>query len=132
MCFSLSQTRLYRTMRLSGTLLQILVYALATAVLGACYGVAKANGHLSTWPGLPPISALGDDYPEHIIFAVGFSLISVGLSLVTFLRHAQIESKMPRNVCNNFFFTAILLFFPPLIVAAAIPTQAWGPGETQM
>ncbi len=102
------------------------MYALAIAVLVACFAVAKADGHLATWPGLPPISALGDAYPEHIIFACGFALISMGLALVAFVRHAQIESKLRFDVCNNIFFVAILLFFVPLVVAGAIPTRAWG------
>lgn len=109
------------------------MYVAGIVTLVTCFVMAQSRGHLDGWGPLPPISALGDQSPEHYVFNAGFVVLCVGLSVVAWMRHGQIEKKLMQDeekkkerCCNGAFFIITVLFMPPLVIAGSIPTRAWG------
>ena len=95
--------------------------------LAGCYAMANSEGHL--YAGLPAISALGDKYPEHILFAVGFAVLALIFVFALYFRAAQIDLDLQRaakglRVLNVIALVIGWLGAPFLIVMGAIPDSS--------
>jgi hypothetical protein len=123
MCFRLSETKLWKAWR--GSVLPLVCLGLSfvalTVTLVTCYAIALGNGHLAMYGGsLPPISALGGNYPEQGLFIGGF-FVSCLCSMVTVtFRSAQIDEAAPGHWANNLLFVLALFGLPWLIVMSSI------------
>jgi hypothetical protein len=102
-------------------LLIAMVYFVITTTLFVCYLITAANGHLRRIPGLPAISLLGDYYPEHIVFALGFSLMAAFIALPVFYRAGQLDFVSPDNCANNVFLALPVIGLPAIVAMGLIP-----------
>lgn len=99
------------------TLASILVLIVAT--LTVCFFVSRP--HVNWARRLPAISALGNLMPEHIPFAIGFTLISLLFGLVVFIRAGQLDAASPGSVTNILIAALGWFGVPALIVMGCVP-----------
>jgi hypothetical protein len=123
MCFELSNTTFWRRAR--GHPIPIyalaLVYAVLIGTLVGCYVMASNNGHLDRYDGsLPPISALGANFPEQALFITGFTVSSLCLFIVVLYRSSWIDEAYPGSRINNFLFVLAIVGLPNMIVMSSV------------
>lgn len=130
-CFRVSETRLWKSWRRSVLPLVCLVIIFISIVgsLSGCYVMARDNGHLTDYRGsLPPISALGGNYPEQGLFIAGFTVCAICSAVMVTYRAAHVDEVVPGHGVNVFLLVLAWLGLPFLIVMASISmySDAWG------
>jgi hypothetical protein len=112
-------------------LLPVLVYVVLFITLLTCYLVGDGLGHFHYGP-VPPISALGNEWPEHGVFLAGFIVASVLLFFIMFVRNGMLDFVYGNNqntggsIANNLslFIGVAGLFF--ICLMSIFPMEYWG------
>ncbi len=132
-CFSLSGTRLWA--RLKGNVIVpigslVLAYLNFVGMCVGCYYIALENGHLQMYGGgLPPISALGGNFPEQGLFIACWFITCILLFVCLFFRSAMIDETLQRHPVHTTLFVLGMFGLPNLMVMACVSMYTpWPPG----